>query len=557
MIVIGKNSIYYSGIKQYLRAHDAISHLDEWKSLKGQLIILLSHPKNIDGFSDFISRVALLCANNKVVLVSTIGLNGVSKKIRDSYYYLKSKREVECEVLSQGGMVLRCGPLQTKKSNGFFTSPNLFSSISESFFEAGTIRSFGKFGHQLYGWFDRINLQLLRFSNSHSLVLLFKVAHLLKAFSKNRGYTIFSSYICNLDVSVGFGLSSLSTRARGFKFHIYPITRTESTENPHNTFSQKKHGFGNRWHGVVPKGPEMKNTIDLEIPLIKDSLIKLRLFSIFSGSYKMTVKHYTERENLCDLHGLGDDGSMDIITVRSAVINAGAKQSLEILSSSQEMVVSGLIANHLWSSVVHVGIDGLGVKSWRINGHTKRAAILTNNECSAQLLAIKRPIGVHPDRETLIIASTFSQQLKLLLKFASLQFLNWAFYSRLGIGLVDNNNCQLDIQFEDASSFSLSGKEWSYDVGSNKLCSKDIFSILEHSKNVRLTNQTRVIDQFRNGFHVYFRNLNILRSKVLELEPGRVYLGPIGNLLEYSGVIHSSFLLRHDDIFTATIQGEE
>jgi hypothetical protein len=383
------------------------------------------------------------------------------------------------------------------------------------------------------------------------------VAHLLKAFSKNRGYTSFSSYICNLDVSVGFGLSSLSTRARGFKFHIYPITQTECTENPYNTFSQKKHGFGSRWHGVVPEGPEIKNTINLKIPLIKDSLIKLRLFSIFSGSYKMTVQSYTERESLCDLHGLGGDGGMDVITVRSAVINAGAKQSLEILSHSQEMVVSGLIANHLWTSVLHVGVHGLGVESWRINGHIKRAAIIAKDKSSARLLAIKRPIGVHPDREKLIIASTFGQQLKLLLKFASLQFINWAFYSRLGFGSVDDNNCQLDIQFEDASSFSLSGKNWHYEVESNKLSSEEILSLLDDSNNVQLSNQTRVIDQLRNGFHVYYRNLNISRSKVLELELGRVYLGPIGNLLDYSGVIHSSFLLRRDDIFTATIHGGE
>ena len=560
MIVLGKNSSVYKCIVSVLPSHDAISHQDlSSLDICDKLILVLSHPKNKAGYKNYLKDLTELGKKNQLVLVSTSGLNGIQDSVRNKYFYLKSKREVEKLILQSNGKIIRCGaffPPAAARGIWFITGKHDFVDIDyknlKDISYLGRPLRFGSLNliEKLSSWF------LKKISFMPLFEIVFVCLHILMFWTPNRGYTLVSNQVFSTRCSVGAGLSSLASRRVGFKFHIIPKVK-DAKDDISKPWSQSfnRNGFGSRWHGV---GPAVVNRLEksnslygIKIPLVAKGAFRLNILALFWRYFYLRVTTGAECDGYVEIRGMAADGFEDVLGCETAVLNAGVLESTSIISSIYSARFDGVLGYHVLSSVFPAQVKWKLTEKVSLLSHIKNALVLQSKQ--SKFLVIARPpmSAVH---ETDIIFGSNTERVTKVLRNFDLKTLIWILYSKFGIKLFDNSKAQLDLQISRSLKCRFDRGSAHYDMSSGEDYSNDLISTIKDNEHIELEDGFVWTRRDLNALHVHFNSLNLKLDELQELDDaalgkGKIYFGSAGQLLNLVSPIHTSYYLLQTRLY--------
>jgi len=558
MIVLGKNSSVYKIIKSVLPTHNAISHR-EVSSLDicDELILVLSHPKNKASYESHLKNLKELAQRNQLLLISTSGLNGIQNRVRNKYFYLKSKREVEKLVLRANGKVLRCGafsPPESARGIWFVTNKNDFIDIDYSKLMSisylGRPLRFGSLNliEKLVAWI----LSKIFFIPKFEFIFIF--FHILMFWTPNRGYTLLSNQVFSTRCSVGAGLSSLASRRLGYKFHIVP-KNTDIKDDISKPWCQSfnRNGFGSRWHGVGPEDVKNLdssiNLLRIKIPLVPKGAFRLNILAKFWRYFYLKVISGVERSGFVEISGLDVDGFEDVLACENVVLNAGVVESLSILSNIHKISFDGVLGYHVLSSIFPARAKWNLIEGVSFFSHIKNALVLHSKQSS--FLVIGRP-PMSIAHETDIIFGSNYERISYLLRNFDKKIFKWLLYSKFGVKLFDNSCIQLDLQISRSLKCRFDRGSVHYDeTDTSENYEKDLISSIKVSEFIELDGDFEWTRRELNALHAHFNSLDLTFEEFgnKATVKGKIYLGSAGQLLNLISPVHTSHYLLEPRLY--------
>jgi hypothetical protein len=565
LLVVGRSSFVYSVIKKFLPLHDAVDYNDlrNFDFSRYYKIVILSFPKKLDASFEYLNILKMaLSSTVPIVFISTFGLNGLTPKIINSYFYLKLKRECEILVLNAGGSVLRLGQVISDfnfKILGFISLPQLICDEIISI-DRGELRSVGVFRPIKFGVL-RIFASILAFANQFELVLIFKLAHFLGYASKFRGYSLLSNYYASQASSIGFGLSSIN--CINFSCCVFispPVNASDEVLSVSNipSYSKRMHGFGSRWHGVHSylngKTVHGFQSADLRTPLIPPGRFFFAVAKFLFFRVELDVRSYRLRHNYVEIDGVDRYGKRSVFVSRLSMLNAGIFQNISIISRSIEQDIPVVFSKqtlHHFPDNYPNDKDSL-LASPGFFSHTKCAIHIVRGPISA--LMYFRP--TYPfSFEIKLIFDSFLKKLLFVFSNISYPMIRWILYAKFGY-LKSMRNLQLDIQL----SRPLKGvfrygafTPTQLDLSASDLA-KDFICIASNGGYLTRPPSIFELGDGMDALHLSLISIdNVRLSLTQKLDDGKVYFGPAGALVNNHSAFHNSTELLRPLFYTITI----